>query len=128
MMVKVVTIFYQAEDPSILDDYYYNHYLPHILKVPGVIKVESTRFYSDLKKVLTKKKDVTPIYQIMSELYFEDLEAFEKGFTTPEMEYIANNLIEVAWDLISGYMGDVSTITPEEFEKDPTFIRRINKN
>lgn len=124
-MVKVVVLFYQAEEPKTLENYFYNHYLPMVLKIPGIVKVEITRFYSDLKKVFLKKTDSMPVYSILAELYFEDIHSFEEGFKTPEGEAIANDTIKVAWELVTVIVGDSITITPEEYENNPTFIRRF---
>lgn len=127
-MLKVITLFYHAEEPEALEDYFYNHYLPLVMKVPGLIKVEITQLYSDLKKVFTKSKDLTPVYKIQAELYFEDLEAFEAAFKTPEGTAVADNTIKVAWELVTCMLGDLTVITPEEYEKNPTFIRRFSHN
>lgn len=124
-MIKLTTIFYQAEDPTMLDDYYYNHYLPMVLRMPDVIKVESTRLYTDMKKVLLKEPDVTPVYQIISDLYFESFTHFEKSLSSKPGEYIANSAIKVAWDLMICVIGDVSTMTPEEYKRDPSLIKRF---
>ncbi|SHE37384.1 conserved hypothetical protein [Seinonella peptonophila] len=127
-MVKVVTLFYQAEEPNVLDDYYYNHYLPMVLRIPGLIKVETNQMYTDMKKVLLRDTDLTPMYQIISEMYFKDLSSFEEGFKTEEGEYIANSAIKVAWDLITCVIGDVTIVTPEEFENNPGIIRRLHRS
>lgn len=124
-MVKLVVLFYQAEDNKSLEDYFYNQYLPMALKIPGVLKVEVTNLYSDLKKVFLKKDDLTPVYKFLCEMYFEDLQSFENGIRSPEGKAIGDNTVNIAWELVTVAMGDLTIITPEEYEKNPTFIRRF---
>lgn len=127
-MLKLVVLFYQAEDNKALEDYFYNQYLPMAVKIPGVIKIEVTQLYTDLKKVFLKQEDLTPVYKILCEVYFEDFQSFEDGIKAPDGVAIADNTVKIAWELVTVVIGDVISITPEEYEQNPTFIRRFRHN
>ena len=127
-MIKLVILFYQAEDNKALEDYFYNQYLPIAVKIPGVVKVEVTQLYTDLKKVFLKQEDLTPVYKILCEIYFEDFQSFEEGIRAPDGIAMTDSTVKIAWELVTVVLGDVITITPEEFEKNPTLIRRYRQN
>lgn len=127
-MLKLVILFYQAEDNKALEDYFYNQYLPTAVKIPGVVKIEVTQLYTDVKKVFLKQEDLTPVYKILCEIYFEDFQSFEEGIRTPDGMAMTDSTVKIAWELVTVVLGDVVTITPEEYEKNPTLIRRYRQN
>lgn len=127
-MLKLVVLFYQAEDNKALEDYFYNQYLPIAVKIPGVVKIEVTQLYTDMKKVFLKQEDLTPVYKILCEIYFEDFQSFEEGIRAPDGLAIADSTVKIAWELVTVVLGDVVTITPEEYEKNPTLIRRYRQD
>lgn len=127
-MLKLIILFYQAEDNKALEDYFYNQYLPIAVKIPGVVKIEVTQLYTDMKKVFLKQEDLTPVYKILCEIYFEDFQSFEEGIRAPDGLAIADSTVKIAWELVTVVLGDVVTITPEEYEKNPTLIRRYRQD
>jgi uncharacterized protein (TIGR02118 family) len=81
--MKLIALYKQPGDPAAFDDAYFNTHLPLINKVPGLQKVELTRF--------TRTLMGEGLY-MMAEMYFSDAAALKAGMKSPEMAAAGENL------------------------------------
>ena len=81
--MKLVAIYKQPADPATFEDKYFNTHLPLIRKVPGLKKIDITRFTRTI---------AGDGFYLMAEMHFDDEAALKSGMRSPEMAAAGENL------------------------------------
>jgi uncharacterized protein (TIGR02118 family) len=76
-VIKLTVLYDVPADVAAFDAHYFGTHVPLAEKVPGVDRIEVTRF--------GPRPDGSPSpYHLMAELYFADAEAMQAGLGSPE--------------------------------------------
>ena len=81
-MVKGTALYGDPEDPDAFEEYYANTHVPLVMRIPNLQRFEPA------KVVATPDGSELPYYRI-AELYFEDMEQMQAGFSSPEGQAVA---------------------------------------
>src|SRR5262244_3954980 len=81
--MKLVAIYKQPSDTAAFEDKYFNTHLPLVRKVPGLKKIDITRFTRTI---------AGEGFYLMAEMHFEDETALKAGMKSPEMAAAGENL------------------------------------
>jgi uncharacterized protein (TIGR02118 family) len=76
-MAKMVVIYATPKDKVAFDRHYFEVHIPLAKKLPGLIKYEVSR--GPIKSL-----SADPIPYLVGTLYFEDMDAINKAFASPE--------------------------------------------
>jgi uncharacterized protein (TIGR02118 family) len=106
-MITLTALFKKPEDTSVFDEHYENVHSPLMQKVPGLRKMEVTRF----------SKMLTPANPLISEqpylqctMYFDDLDSFKSAMASEENKAAGKELMSFAGELVSLCIGTVRDI------------------
>jgi uncharacterized protein (TIGR02118 family) len=91
-MYKLIALFRTPPDPAAFDRHYREVHAPLARLIPGLVRLVVNR------PVPAPWGGEPPYYQI-SELHFEDRDAFEAALASPENRAAARDLREFARDL-----------------------------
>ena len=103
-MVKLVVLYKKPENVAEFDKRYFEGHLPIANKIPGLKRVEISRF--------TGAPMGEAPYHLMAELYFENKAAMEAGLSSPEGKATAKDVMTFAQDVISMMFADVEEKSP----------------
>src|SRR5215813_10471324 len=81
--VKLVAIYKQPTDTAAFEDKYFNTHLPLVRKVPGLKKIDITRFTRTI---------AGDGFYLMAEMHFDDEAALKAGMKSAEMAAAGENL------------------------------------
>lgn len=87
-MVKLVAIYTRPEDVQAFETHYREIHVPLVRKMPGLKKLEVTRFFGSPKG--------DPRYYMMAEMYFESKEALFASVSSPEGKAAGKDIMTVA--------------------------------
>jgi len=76
-MARLVVMYKTPTDPAAFDAYYFDRHVPIAKKIPGVTKYEVSR-----GSVMTPGGPSG--FHLIAILHFDDLDAVQKAFATPE--------------------------------------------
>lgn len=93
-MTKLVAFYQRPDDPDAFDRQYFEGHLPLVRKMPGVRRVEITRFTG-----VPGGGDLP--YYLMAELYFDDEAAMQAGMASPESREAGRQLMSFARGLVT---------------------------
>lgn len=99
-MVKLVALYKYPEDVETFDKHYFNIHLPLTQKMPGLLKVEVTRFQE------TPLGEKSP-YHLQAELYFENMDQLKTSMASPEGRAAAKDIWKLASNLVTMIIGEV---------------------
>ena len=99
-MVKLVVLYKKPENVAEFDKRYFESHLPIANKIPGLKKVEVSRF--------TGAPMGEVPYHLMAELYFDNMEALQAGLSSPEGKATAKDVMSFAKDIISMMFAEVN--------------------
>jgi uncharacterized protein (TIGR02118 family) len=106
-MITLTALFKKPEDTAAFDEHYENIHAPLMRKVPGLRKMEVTRF----------SKMLTPANTLISEqpylqctMYFDDKDSFKAAMATEENKAAGADLMSFAGPLVAMYIGSVEDI------------------
>ena len=77
-MRRIVSLHGHPTDPAAFDDYYRNNHTPLVQKIPGVSNVRFGR-------VLPLSDGSPAPFYVISDVYFDNDEAFDAAQASPEM-------------------------------------------
>jgi uncharacterized protein (TIGR02118 family) len=107
-MVTLTALFKKPDDPASFDDHYEHVHAPLMAKVPGLKKMEVTRF----------SKMLTPVNSVIAEqpylqctMYFDDMDAFKAAMATDENKAAGKDLMSFAGPLVSMFIGTQENIS-----------------
>lgn len=107
-MLTLTALFKKPEDTAAFDEHYNNVHAPLMQKVPGLRKMEVTRF----------TKMLTPANALISEqpylqctMYFENMDTFKSAMASEENKAAGKDLMNFAGPLVSMSIGNVEEIS-----------------
>jgi uncharacterized protein (TIGR02118 family) len=98
-MVKLVALYKQPEDKKAFDEHYFNTHLPLANKMPGLKKVEITRFTE------TPMGTEAPFY-LKAEMFFDDKETLMRAMGSLEGKAAAKDVMSFAGKLVTMMIGE----------------------
>ena len=98
-MVKLVAMYKTPSDIEMFEKHYFENHMPLVDKIPGLIKSE----VSKLKVLPGTESD----YYMMTEMYYEDMDAFNAAMASPEGKASARDLVNFAKNMVDFYLGKV---------------------
>ena len=99
-MVKLAVMYGHPKDAAAFEAYYSNTHLPMAAKIPGVSKVELTKF------VGTPDGSKSTQHR-MAELYFSSVEELQKNMDSPEGQAAVNDIPNFATGGVDVMVGEV---------------------
>jgi uncharacterized protein (TIGR02118 family) len=106
-MVTLTALFKKPEDTGAFEDHYVNVHAPLMAKVPGLRKMEVTRF----------SKMLTPATSLISDqpylqctMYFDDKDSFKAAMASEENKAAGKDLMGFAGPLVSMFIGTEENI------------------
>lgn len=109
LVIKALIIFEQPENPAELDEFIQNVYIPSAVQFPGIERIELTHHSLSLSAVLHGKEDETsPIYAEL-ELYFQDMQAFQRALQSEVFQQTIMKATLVTHDITTITVGRVKT-------------------
>ena len=106
-MITLTALYKRPQDTAVFDEHYENVHAPLIRKVPGLRKMEVTRF----------SKMLTPANALISEqpylqctMYFDDKDSFKMAMASEENKAAGMDLMSFAAPLVSMCIGTVEDI------------------
>ncbi|WP_168188774.1 EthD family reductase [Thermoflavimicrobium daqui] len=101
-MYKLIVLYKDIIDLESFEQFYYDHHVPRILKLNGIVKVEVTYLFPADEQ---QQSQTEPNYSLKSEIYFESPEAFEITVNSPEGVELIEEMLEYAGDKMIAYLG-----------------------
>jgi uncharacterized protein (TIGR02118 family) len=106
-MVTLTALFKKPDDSIAFEEHYENIHSPLMQKVPGLRKMQVTRF----------SKMLTPPNTLLSEqpymeciMYFDDMDTFKAAMASEENKAAGKDLMSFAAPLVSMYIGTAEDI------------------
>ncbi len=99
-MIKATILYGHPESPEAFEKYYAETHLPIAAKMPGVEKVELTRFF-------TGPDGAKPAYYRMADLYFADGAAMAASMGSAEGQAAVRDLANFASGGVTFLAGNV---------------------
>ncbi|MDP4220542.1 MAG: EthD family reductase [Bacteroidota bacterium] len=107
-MVTLTALYKRPEDTAAFDDHYTNVHTPLVAKVPGLRKMEVSRF----------SKMLTPPNALISDqpylectMYFDNMDSFKAAMASEENKAAGKDLMSFAGPLVSMFVGVREDIT-----------------
>ncbi len=107
-MITLTALFKKPEDTASFDEHYNSVHTPLMKKVPGLRKMEITRF----------TKMLTPVNALLTEqpymqctLYFANMDSFKAAMASEENKAAGKDLMSFAAPLVSMSIGTVEEIS-----------------
>ncbi|HEY4554509.1 MAG TPA: EthD family reductase [Bacillaceae bacterium] len=97
-MFKMIALFKKPEDPAAFDEYYFNTHIPLTEKIPGLRKLEVTKF--------TGSPMGDSPYYLMCEMAYDSKEAFKEASRTEESKASGKDVISFAGNLVTFMFGE----------------------
>jgi uncharacterized protein (TIGR02118 family) len=98
-MVKLVAMYKTPQDKEMFDKHYFEVHMPIVAKIPGLIK-------SEVSKLKALPGAESGFYMI-TEMYYEDMDAFNAAMGSPEGKASARDIVNFAKDNVEFYIGKV---------------------
>ncbi len=98
-MIKMLALFKHPQDVEEFDRHYNDVHAPLMSKVPGLLRME-------VVKGLRSFTGEPEYYQI-TEMYFQDQEAFSSAMSSPENRAAGKDLMSFARDVVTLVYGEV---------------------
>ncbi|RDI47977.1 EthD family reductase [Falsibacillus pallidus] len=95
-MFKMIAMFKKPEDTEKFDEYYFGTHIPLTEKIPGLQRVEVTKFAGDAP------------YYMMCEMYYENKEAFKEASKTEESKASGKDVMKLAGDSVTFMFGETT--------------------
>ncbi len=106
-MFKIIALFYDAEDPEAFTQYYEEEFVPLLLSLPGVTKVEVTRLSSSSPF----SDEPNPCF-LMGQMYFSSQEGLTYALSSLQGMETARVFLEQAGDISTVFIGNCRTHYP----------------
>ena len=100
-MIKMVALFRRPQDVEAFDRHYNEVHAPLMSKVPGLQRMEVIK---GLKSFAGE-----PEYYQITEMYFQDQEAFSSAMSSPENRAAGKDLMSFARDVVTLVYGEVES-------------------
>lgn len=98
-MYKLVALYKHPENKEQFDEHYFNVHAPITAKIPGLKKMEVTKFVGNAMGGESE-------YYLMCEMYYESKEAFKAAMKTEEAKASSKDLMSFAKDYVTLLLGE----------------------
>src|SRR5438105_7714036 len=106
-MVTLTALYNKPENSAEFEEHYQNIHTPLIQKVPGLKKMQITRY----SKMLTQPNALLSDQPYMEcIMYFDDMDSFKAAMASEENKAAGKDLISFASQLVSMCIGTVEDI------------------
>lgn len=99
-MVKLTALYKCPEDSKAFDDHYFGVHVPLANKMPGLLKMELTRFHK------TPMGEEAPYY-LQADLYFENMDTLQASMASSEGKAAAKDIWKLAGKISTMILGEV---------------------
>ena len=99
-MVKGTALFGHPEDPEAFEEYYANTHVPLVQKIPTLQRFEPA-------KIVATPGGSEPPYLRIGELYFEDMEQMQAGFSSDEGQAVVADMQNFATGGVTMFISDL---------------------
>lgn len=99
-MVKFTALYKRPENVEAFDQHYFQVHCPLAGKMPGLIKMEVTRFSST-------PMGEEPPYYLQAELYFESMEDLQASMSSPQGKAAAKDIWKLAGKISTMIVGEI---------------------
>jgi uncharacterized protein (TIGR02118 family) len=97
-MIKLIALYKKPADVQAFEEHYANIHLPLVEKIPGLRKTE-------LSRVTGAPRGEAPFY-MMYEMYFDDMDAYNRAMASDENKAAGRDLMSFAKDLVIMMIAD----------------------
>ncbi len=97
-MVKLIALYKKPADVQAFEEHYANVHLPLVEKIPGLRKTE-------LSRITGAPRGEAPFY-MMYEMYFDDMNAYNRAMASEENKAAGKDLMSFARDLVTLMIAD----------------------
>lgn len=100
-MIKLTVLYETPADVEAFDAHYMGTHVPLAKAVPGIQRVEVTRFFPGAD-------GSAPRYHLMAELYFPDAEAMQAALGSPEGKDLGADVVNLGGTPATHLVGTVA--------------------
>ena len=97
-MIKLIALYKRPADAQAFEEHYANVHLPLVEKIPGLRKTE-------LSRITGSPRGEAPFY-MMYEMYFDDLDAYNRAMASEENKAAGKDLMSFARDIVTLMIAD----------------------
>ena len=97
-MVKLIALYKKPADVQAFEEHYANLHLPLVEKIPGLRKTE-------LSRISGAPRGEAPYY-MMHEMYFDDMDAYNRAMASDENKAAGKDLMSFARDIVTLMIAD----------------------
>jgi len=97
-MVKLIALYEKPADVEAFEEHYANVHLPLVEKIPDLRKTEVSR-------ITAAPRGEAPYY-LMYEMYFDDMEAYNRAMASEENKAAGKDLMSFARDIVTLMIAD----------------------
>ncbi|HHW36117.1 MAG TPA: EthD family reductase [Bacillales bacterium] len=98
-MIKFVALYKHPEDKEKFDEHYYSTHTPITKKIPGLLKMDVTKF-------IGSPMGGDSEYYLMCEMYYESMDTFKAAMKTEEAKASGKDLMSFAKDIVTLMIGE----------------------
>lgn len=99
-MVKLTALYQRPEDVEAFESHYFQVHCPLASKMPGLIKMECTRFSQ------TPMGEAPPYY-LQADLFFENMDTLQASMASPEGKEAAKDIWKLAGKITTMILGEI---------------------
>lgn len=99
-MYKVTVLYRHPSDVDFFEKHFKEHHLPLAQKMPGVCRIETTKFHS-------AADGGSPEYYRMSEIFFNSRAEMEETMGSPEGQASINDLLNLTSTGVQIILGNI---------------------
>lgn len=100
MVAKLIALYKKPSDVKSFDEMYFNEHMDVARKIPGLQLIEVSR--------VVGAPNGEPAFYLMTELYFENLEAVKAGMESAEGKEAVEHVMSFAGELVSTMYAEVA--------------------
>jgi uncharacterized protein (TIGR02118 family) len=97
-MIKLIALYKKPADVEAFEEHYANVHLPLVEKIPGLRKTE-------LSRITSAPRGEAPFY-LMYEMYFDDMDAYNRAMASDENKAAGKDLMSFAKDIVTMMIAD----------------------
>jgi uncharacterized protein (TIGR02118 family) len=98
-MYKFISLYRKPDDPAAFDAHYAEVHTPLVMKTPGLIRC-------DVTKITGSPMGGEPAYYQISEMFFENRDAFKSAARSPEWAAAGKDLMGFAGSIVTLLVGE----------------------
>jgi uncharacterized protein (TIGR02118 family) len=104
-MVRIISLHGQPVDPQEYERYYRDVHIPIVRRIPGVRNIRFGR-------VVQTADGSSPPYYLVSDVYFDNMDALKEALSSPEMEEAMADVPNFASGGVTIMFGESEDVSP----------------